>query len=150
MLFRSLVNGREPMDPSEEHARKHGETFAKKDRFGSLLGCKFVAVSKTECIYEYEPREEHFNPNGILHGGALFSAMDSSQGAFVHFILDPIYQYAATGTATIRFQAPVLKGTIRIRTWLKQIERRKLFIWSSAFDGQSKEVATLEEIWIAI
>lgn len=133
-----------------EDREKFKEAFAKKDRFGTLVGAKFISVSDKECIFEYEPREEHFNPNGILHGGALFTVMDSSQGAFVHCILDPQYKFAATGTATIRYNAPVRGGTIRVRTWLKQIDRRKLFIASAAFDLSGKEVATMEEIWVAV
>lgn len=129
---------------------KYKEFFEKNDRLGSLLGAKFVSVSNIECIYEYEPRPEHFNPNGILHGGALFTVMDSSQGAFVHHNLDPSFQYAATGTASIRFHAPVRSGLVKIRTWHKQTERRKIFICSSALDVAGKELATLEEIWIAV
>jgi uncharacterized protein (TIGR00369 family) len=130
--------------------QKFKEFFEKNDRLGSLLGGNLTSLSETECLYEYTPKEEHYNPNNILHGGALFTVMDSSQGAFVHSTLDPIYKFAATGTATIRFNAPVRKGTIKIRTWLKGTDRRKLFVNSSAFDEEGKEVATLEEIWIAV
>ncbi len=135
---------------SEKDPEKYRKLFAEKDRLGSVLGCKFINISEKSCIYEYEPREDHFNPNGILHGGALFSVMDSSQGAFIHFILDPAYKYAATGTAIIKFHAPVTKGTITIRSWLKQTERRKLYVCSSATNSEGKEIATLDEIWIAI
>ncbi len=123
--------------------------FSSKDRLGHLLGAKLILLSKEECIFEYKVNPEHFNPNGILHGGALFSVMDSSQGAFLHFILDDSYKFAATGTATIKFLAPVLDGTLRIRTWLKGTERRKFFVNSTAQNESGIEIATLEEIWVA-
>ena len=44
-------------------------------------------------------KAEHCNPSGILHGGALFSVMDSGRGAFVHYIIDEKWTYAATGGA---------------------------------------------------
>jgi uncharacterized protein (TIGR00369 family) len=131
-------------------AKDYIDSFSKRDGLGTLLGCKFLSISSQECIYEYEARPEHYNPNGNLHGGALFSAMDSSQGAFIHYILESKYKYAATGTATVRFLAPVQEGTLRIRTWLKGTERRKMFVSSTAVDQSGNEVATLEEIWIAI
>ena len=61
--------------------------FAAHDRLGSLLGAKLVSLDQKECVYAYDPSPQHYNPNGILHGGALYTVMDSSQGAFVHFIL---------------------------------------------------------------
>ncbi len=124
--------------------------FTRTDHFGALLGAKFVSISDRECIYEYTPQSTHFNPNQMLHGGALFSVMDSSQGAFVHFQLNPDERRAATGTATIRFISPVKSGTITIRTWLEKIEGRKLFVSSVAMDEQKKEVARLEEIWVEL
>lgn len=133
-----------------KNPKEFTEFFRDKDRMAVLLGVKPIMLSATECIYEYEVNSEHFNPNGILHGGALYSAMDSSQGAFVHFILEDTYRGAATGTATIRYNAPLREGVIQIRTWLKGRENRKLFVNSEAKDSAGHIVATLEEIWIAI
>ena len=133
-----------------DNPEQYAKDFEGADALGDLLGAKFISVNDKECLYEYEAQEGHYNPNGILHGGALYSVMDSSQGAFVHFILDPQYKFAATGTATIRYNAPVTRGKIKIRTWLEKIERRKMFIQSSATDSKGTEVATLDEIWIAI
>jgi len=124
--------------------------FKEHDRMGALMGARFVSISPGECIFEYDISPNHYNPNGILHGGALYSVMDSSQGAFVHFILEDAFQTAVTGTATIKYMAPLRSGKIRIRTWLKGKERQKLFISSSAVDENGKEVAALEEIWICI
>jgi hypothetical protein len=76
--------------------------------------------------------------------------MDSSQGAFVHFILDEKFRAAATGTSTIRYEAPVKEGVIRIRTWLKGQEGRKLFVRSEARNEAGTLMAGLEEIWIAL
>lgn len=76
--------------------------------------------------------------------------MDSSQGMFVHFILEEGYRCAATGTAVVKYLAPGTEGKVRIRSWLKGRERRKLYVLSSATDSEGRELATLEETWIAI
>lgn len=125
-------------------------SFQSADRLGTLLGARFISISQQECIYEYDAKAEHCNPNGILHGGALYSVMDSSQGALVHFILEDTYVAAATGTATIRYLAPIRSGTLRIRTWLKGRERRKLYVNSTATNDAGVTVAELEEVWVAL
>jgi uncharacterized protein (TIGR00369 family) len=126
------------------------KNFKDRDKLGSLLGCKPISISNQECIYEYEVNENHFNPNGTLHGGTLFTVMDTCQGAFIHFILDPAYKFAATGTASIRYLAPVRSGKIFVKTTLLEWNKRKYVLSSTAKDEGDKIVATLEETWIAI
>ena len=132
--------------PDLKHFIEH---FEKKDHLGSLFNMKITKVDSTECLCEYTVQEAHFNPNGILHGGALYAVMDSSQGAFIHFNLDPQFKYAATGTAVIKYLAPVREGKVSIRTWFKEIQGRKHFINSEAKNEKGDVLATLEEIWIA-
>lgn len=124
--------------------------FTEKDKLGRQFNARFVSIEPGECIYEYDFNPDHTNPNGILHGGALFSIMDSSQGALIHFDLDSKYQAAATGTATIRYLAPVTSGTVTIRTLRKAVDGRKVFIDSVATGPEGSEVARLEEVWICI
>lgn len=124
--------------------------FREHDKLGALLGARIVSLTPEECLCEYTVAPAHFNPNQILHGGTLYAVMDSSQGAFVHFILDPKFRCAATGTATIRYEAPVTEGVVRIRTWLARSEGRKIFVNSEAVDSCGKLLAKLDEIWIAL
>jgi len=124
--------------------------FEKTDNLGKIFGAKVLSLSDTEAVTEYTVNPAHYNPNGILHGGALFCAMDSAQGLFVHYILDKAFQAAATGTATIKFLAPMKSGRVKMRAFLKEKQGRKLFVNSVATDESGREIATLEEIWIAI
>jgi uncharacterized protein (TIGR00369 family) len=126
------------------------EAFVARDRLGALLGARFVSVTPEQCLYEYEAPESHFNPVDILHGGALFTVMDSSQGMLVHALLTPSRRRALTGTATIKYLAPVRGGKILVRTTLARREDRKLFVHSDAVDQNGATVATLDAIWIAV
>jgi uncharacterized protein (TIGR00369 family) len=126
------------------------DAFLSGDRLGALLGARFVSLTADECRYEYEARPEHFNPNGILHGGALYGAMDSSQGMLVMALLQGSPHFAATGTATIKYLAPVRSGKVAIRTVVTGREGRKIFVRSEAVDEAGKTVALLEEIWITL
>jgi uncharacterized protein (TIGR00369 family) len=126
------------------------QKFIANDRLGALLGARFVSLTPEECRYEYEAGEGHFNPGGTLHGGALFTVMDTSQGMFVFSLLDASFRVAATGTATIKYLAPVREGRVLVRTTLVKREGRKLFVHSDAVDAEGTAVAVLDEIWIAI
>lgn len=129
--------------------------FLEDDNMCSLLGGRLLKITVEESVYEYHVQEAHFNPNQILHGGALYSVMDSSQGAFIHYLLrekfshEP-YRQAASGTATIRYLAPLKVGRITIRTTFRSKERRKYFIHSIASDESGRNVAELDEIWVAL
>jgi uncharacterized protein (TIGR00369 family) len=134
----------------ESELQEYTKRFVEKDRMGAAMGARFISLTLTECVYDYEVNENHLNPNGILHGGALYAVMDSAQGMFVHAILDDKYMAAATGTATIRYLAPVREGTIRTVTTLKEQKDRKIFVSTIARDMKNKPVAELEEVWIAV
>jgi acyl-CoA thioesterase len=123
--------------------------FEKGDRLGAMIGAKCVSLSESECIYIYEVSAQHYNPNGVLHGGALFTVADSSQGMFMHYILDERFTGAVTGTATIRYEKPLRDGRVEVRTFLQRQEGRKYFLRSEA-SQHGERVAWLEEIWIAL
>ncbi len=57
------------------------------------------------------------NPNGVVHGGALFTMADTAMGAALHTTLAP-GEYCATVEIKIHFLQPVTKGKIRCRTRL--------------------------------
>jgi acyl-CoA thioesterase len=133
-----------------EGLRAFVETFVARDRLGALLRARLVSLTPEECHYEYDADPGHHNPNGTLHGGALFTVMDSSQGMLVHSTLEDNHPAAATGTATIKYLAPVRSGRISIRTWITKRDGRKITVASEAFDASGVRVATLEEIWIAL
>ena len=64
-----------------------------------------------------EVRRELLNPNGVVHGGALFTMADTAMGAALHTTLAP-GEYCATVEIKIHFLQPVTKGKIRCRTRL--------------------------------
>ena len=123
--------------------------FEASDRLGRLVGAKCIALSDSECVYEYEVSSEHYNPNSVLHGGALFTVMDSSQGMFMHYILDERFAGAVTGTATVRYEKRVGEGIVEVRTFLDRHEGRKYILRSEATQ-HGQRVAVMDEIWIAL
>lgn len=135
---------------SEIDKDKFVDIFQENDCLGALFGVIINSLTEEECISEYQVLAEHHNPNGVLHGGALYSVMDSSQGAFLHFNLPDEFKAAATGTATIKYLAPVYEGVIQVKTRLTGQDGRKFFVQSKATNDSGVEVAVLDEVWIGL
>lgn len=64
-----------------------------------------------------EMRPELLNPNGAIHGGALFSMADAVMGAALYTTLAP-GEHCATVEIKIHFLQAVIKGKIRCRARL--------------------------------
>jgi len=133
-----------------ESPEKYLKFINEADEMGKTIGHKLISIDQNQCISEYQVNPKHFNPNKILHGGALFSCMDSAQGAFIHYVLPDDLQYAVTGTATIKYIQPVTQGSIRIKTWIERQEGKKIYVESEAKDQNGHALAQLSEIWIAV
>ena len=54
-----------------------------------LVGFRPTFVSPGLVVFAYEPREEHYNPLGTVHGGYGATLLDSAMGCAVHSTLDP-------------------------------------------------------------
>lgn len=92
-----------------------------KNPFAELVGFTLKAGGRGSgaCAAALELRPELLNPNGVLHGGALFAMADTAMGAALHSTLAP-GEYCATVEIKIHFLQPVTKGKIRCRTRLVQ------------------------------
>ena len=76
-----------------------------------------------KCSAALDLRPGLLNPNGVLHGGALFSMADTVMGAALHTTLAP-GEYCATVEIKIHFLQPVSKGKVRCSTRVVQRGRR--------------------------
>ena len=75
------------------------------------------------CSAALDVRAELLNPNGVVHGGALFSMVDTVMGAALYTTLAP-GENCATIEIKIHFLQPVSEGKMRCRTRLVQRGRR--------------------------
>lgn len=75
------------------------------------------------CNAALDVRAELLNPNGVVHGGALFSMVDTVMGAALFTTLEP-GELCATVEIKIHFLQPVSKGKMRCRTRLVHRGRR--------------------------
>ena len=70
-----------------------------------LLGMRFIAVSDGSATFEMPARPELYNPNNVVHGGALASLADSAMGLAVFSTLP-----AGDTSATVELHVNLIKA----------------------------------------
>lgn len=80
-------------DPAEMSGRELLEAAlrgtAPPPPYARLLGMRFIAVSDGNATFEMPATSELYNPNHVVHGGALASLADSAMGFAVFSTLQP-------------------------------------------------------------
>ncbi len=61
--------------------------------YGALVGFRPVEVGEGRVVFEGVPGEQHYNPQGIVHGGYAASILDSCMGCAVETMLEAGVSY---------------------------------------------------------
>ena len=105
-------------EPAEMSGRELLETTlrgaAPPPPYVRLLGMRFIAVSAGSATFEMPASTELYNPNNIVHGGALASLADSAMGFAVYSTLTGGENFT-TAEIHMNFLKPatVESGTLR-------------------------------------
>jgi uncharacterized protein (TIGR00369 family) len=78
-----------------------------------LLGFGPVEVEEGRVVFAAEPRDEHYNPIGTVHGGLAATLLDSAMGCAVHTTLPAGVGYT-TLELKVNFTRPITRDTGRI------------------------------------
>lgn len=92
--------------------------------FARLVGLRPVAMEDGRAVFEVGLGPDHLNPYGVVHGGVVYSLVDTAMGGALVSRLEPgercltleikvNYVTAATG-GVLRCQATLLERTRRI------------------------------------
>lgn len=81
------------------------------------------------------------NPHGVVHGGALFTLVDTGMGAATRSVLEE-GELGVTIEVQIRFLRPVLEGDVTGTTRIVHRGRRVLHLDSEVRDAGGRLVAT--------
>ena len=73
-----------------------------------------VEVERGRAVFQGEPRLEHYNPSGTVHGGWSATVLDSAMACAVHTLL-PAGQGYTTVEFKINLVRPVFAGTGHLR-----------------------------------
>ena len=108
---------------------------------GDALGMETVAREPGRSRMRMEVYPVWHNPNGVLHGGVIYTMVDYSMGSAVQPDL-PEGEYCATIEAKINYLSAVREGTLTVDTEVVKQGRNIAFTESKVTDEQGKLVAT--------
>ena len=86
----------------------------------ALMNFELVELSEGHAIFAVEPKEYHYNPIGVVHGGLAATLLDSAMGCAVHSTLPAGAGYT-TLEIKVNFVRPITADTGRVRAEAKLI-----------------------------
>jgi uncharacterized protein (TIGR00369 family) len=86
----------------------------------ALMNFELVELSEGQAIFAVEPKEYHYNPIGVVHGGMAATLLDSAMGCAVHSTLPAGAGYT-TLEIKVNFVRPITADTGRVRAEAKLI-----------------------------
>jgi uncharacterized protein (TIGR00369 family) len=118
------------------------ETFARIP-YVRLLGMEFVSAERGAATFALDARDELTRMEGIMHGGAIASLLDTAAAFAVHTLLGP-NQRTVTVDLTIHYLRPVLGGRIEARARVLRAGRRLVILTIEVTDdaGELSVTAT--------
>ena len=124
---------------AEEMARLR-EAFARVP-YARLLGLEIVRLERGAAVFSMAVREELTRMEGIVHGGAIASLLDSASAFAVLSLLRPEEQ-TVTVDLTLHFLRPVTGGRVEAGAKVLRAGRRVVTVSVEAADSAGRLVAT--------
>jgi uncharacterized protein (TIGR00369 family) len=125
--------------PAEELERLRG--LFSRVPFVRLLGLEFVGAERGSAAFALDVREDLTRMGGIVHGGAVFSLLDTAAACAVHTILEP-GDRTVTVDLTTHFLRPFSTGRLHARARVLRAGRRIAFLSAEATDPAGVLIAT--------
>ena len=111
---------------AEEELERLHEAFARVP-YARLLGIEFVSAERGAATFGLDLRDELTRMEGIMHGGAIASLLDTAAAFAVHTLLEP-GQRTLTVDLTVHYLRPVLGGRIEARARILRAGHRLIII----------------------
>lgn len=125
--------------PPEEAERLRG--IFERIPYLRLLGLEFISARRGEARFALEHRPELTRHEGLMHGGAVASLMDTAS-AFAVLTLLSEGQTTVTVDLTIHFLRPVLGGRVEATARVLRAGRRLATLAIDVTDPAGKLTAT--------
>jgi uncharacterized protein (TIGR00369 family) len=108
-----------------------------------LLKMRFTGVGEGTASFEMPVSTDHYNPNGVVHGGAITSIADSAMGFAVFSTLGPGENFT-TAEIHVNFLKPatVESGTLRSTGRVIHRGRQVAVAQAEVTDGQGRVIAS--------
>ena len=133
-----------------DHALDDHEQAFERFFFARFLGLSFAYLpeaaadpDKEICLLTFAVNDMLKNPQGVLHGGVMASAMDISMGHLVAKVAGP----GATIEMKVQFMRPVAGGLVTCEGRFTKRGRSISFMESHLYDGEMKLAAHATATW---
>jgi len=105
------------------------------------LGFVERASAPGAATWEYEVKREHFNPNGVLHGGVVMALLDTAMGHAVGALVAPEGAFNASAQMNVHFLEPIRAGRITAQAKVRKCGKRLAVVEAEATDDNGVVVA---------
>ncbi|MEE4462481.1 PaaI family thioesterase [Azotobacter chroococcum] len=99
------------------------EEVGRSSAFGRLLGLEILSAGGGEATVRLAMHDGLRNLHGKLHGGALFSLIDSAMGQASHSLSDGTPD-SVTLECKVNYIRPVSEGELTCRAWVEHSGKR--------------------------
>ena len=105
------------------------------------LGFVERASAPGTATWEYDVKREHFNPNGVLHGGVVMALLDTAMGHAVGALVAPEGAFNASAQMNVHFLEPIRAGRITARAEVRKCGKRLAVVEAEATDEHGTVLA---------
>lgn len=124
-----------------EAQRQRIETSLDAVPFARLLGIQLESVEPGHAVLAMKVRDELRQNNGIVHGGAIASLIDSAT-AFAIIPLLAENERTTTVDLTISYLRPIVEGVARASARVLRAGGRVIVVSAEVFDEKGELAAT--------
>ncbi len=104
------------------------------------LGIRPVSMGDGRARFALKVREDHMNPNGVVHGGVVYSLADTAMGAALFSALEP-GQSCTTLEIKINYLAPATSGELAAEASVVARTKRTSFLEARVHGDDDRLVA---------
>jgi uncharacterized protein (TIGR00369 family) len=117
--------------------------------FAKLIGIELDEVDSGAATLAFDIRDELKQNNGVVHGGAIASLIDTATAFAIISVLPPDEQ-ATTVDLTISYLRPLTKGRARAVAKVLRTGKRLITVSADLFDDSGTLAATALSTYIKI
>ena len=117
--------------------------------YAKLLGIELEEVTSGVATLSLNVRPDLMQNNGVVHGGALASLIDSATAFAIISLLEPS-EKVTTVDLTLSFLRPVTEGRLRAVAKVIRAGRRLISVSAEVFNQDGKLVTTALSTYIKL
>jgi acyl-CoA thioesterase len=125
----------------DETQKQIARDFFAKVPFLKLIGMELVDLKPGEAIVRLKIRDDLRQPQGLLHGGATASVIDTAM-AFAVVTRLTENEKASTVDLTVHYLRPVTEGAIVCTAKVVRAGKRLVTVSAEVFNDKEKLIAT--------